>query len=355
MEAARKSIVLLKNKNDFLPLNKKKIKKIAVVGELADIENLGDKGSSRVYPPYVITPLQGIKKEVGNSVKLIFDEGGDPDDIAEIAKDADVIVIVVGFTYKDEGENMTFGGGDREFLTLSHEDEELILTLSKINENCIVVMECGSAIITERWRKHVPAILMAWYPGMEGGTALADILFGNTNPSGKLPIVFPKSLDQLPFFDANTKEIEYGYYHGYRLMDKEEYEPAFPFGFGLSYTSFHYNNLEINSEEIQAGEKVEISVDIKNEGTMRGEEIIQVYVGYPESPIDRPKKELKVFKRIELEQNKSKTISFMMDSKDLAYYNSDKKKWEVEKGTHTVYVGPSSLEQDLLKKTFIIS
>jgi beta-glucosidase len=196
---------------------------------------------------------------------------------------------------------------------------------------------------------------MAWYPGMEGGTALADVLFGNINPSGKLPIIFPKSLDQLPFFDANTKEIEYGYYHGYRLMDKEEYEPAFPFGFGLSYTYYQYKNLEIISEEIQTGEEVEISVDIKNEGTRRGEEIVQVYVGYPESPIDRPKKELKEFKRIELEPNKTKTISFTIDSKDLAYYNSDKQKWVIEQGTHTIYVGSSSLEQDLLKKTFIIS
>jgi len=355
LEAAKKSIVLLKNKNDFLPVDKNTAKKIVVVGELADIENLGDKGSSRVYPPYVITPLQGIKEEVGDSIEVIYDEREDPDESAELVKDADAVVIVVGFTYKDEGENMTFAGGDRESLSLSPEDEKLILRLSKANDKCIVVMEGGSAIITEKWRKKVPAILMAWYPGMEGGTALADILFGNNNPSGKLPMVFPKSQDQLPFFDANTKEIEYGYYHGYRLMDKEGYEPAFPFGFGLSYTSYQYNNLEIKREEIQIGEDVEINVDLKNEGTMRGEEVIQVYVGYPESRIERPKKELKGFRRIELESNETKTVSFTVNSKELAYYNPEDHQWIVERGIHTIYVGPSSNEQDLLKKTFIIS
>ena len=355
LETARKSMVLLKNSNEMLPLNKENLKKIAVVGELADTENLGDKGSSRVYPPYVITPLQGIKSAVEDKVEIIYDEGKNSETTKEVVRDADVVIIIVGFTYKDEGENMTFVGGDRTSLSLNEKDEDLIRTLSESSDNCIVIMEGGSAIITEEWREKVPAILMAWYPGMEGGTALADIIFGKINPSGKLPIVFPKSLNQLPYFSAETKEIEYGYYHGYRLMDKEDHTPAFPFGFGLSYTSYQYNNVKIDKREIQRGDELEVSVDIKNKGTMKGEEIIQLYVGYPDSPVDRPHKELKGFTRVSLSPNETKTVSLNVNSKDLAYYDSEIEKWIIEKGTYTIYIGPSSRETDLLTQKFTIS
>jgi beta-glucosidase len=355
LEAARKSIVLLKNENDLLPLKKKSIKKIAVVGKLADTENLGDKGSSRVYPPYVITPLEGIRSAVNENANVIYDDGKKLKNAKKISKDADVVIIVVGFTYKDEGENMTFGGGDRASLTLSEEDEELIISLPKINNNCIVIMEGGSAIITEKWKEQVPTILMAWYPGMEGGTALADILFGNINPSGKLPLVFPKSSDQLPFFDATTKQIEYGYYHGYKLMDKEGYEPAFPFGYGLSYTNYEYKNLQIKSSRIKQGGSLEISVEITNTGMLRGEEIAQLYIGYNNSAVDRPKKDLKGFKRVLLAPQETKTILFRLNSKELAYYDPEERKWIIEKAEYIVYVGPSSRESDLLRASFQIS
>ncbi|TFF96210.1 MAG: glycosyl hydrolase [Promethearchaeota archaeon] len=355
LEAARKSIVLLKNSNEILPLQKNDIKKIAIIGDLANTENLGDKGSSRVYPPYVITPLQGIKNEVGDNIKVIYDEGRNPSETIDNVKDSDAIIIVVGFTHKDEGENMTFGGGDRDSLTLKPKDEKLILKLTKSFDNCIVIMEGGSAIITEKWRQRVPAIIMAWYPGMEGGTALAEIIFGNTNPSGKLPIVFPKSLDQLPYFDAKTKEIEYGYYHGYRLMEKEGYEPAFPFGFGLSYTSYKYDNLKIHNNKIHKEEDIMVSIDITNTGKIEGEEVVQLYVGYPNSTIERPKKELKGFSRIILSPQETKNISFSVKPEELAYYDSKEKKWIIEDGQYIVYVGSSSQRKDLLKQTFTIS
>ncbi len=355
LEAARKSIVLLKNVGNLLPLKKESIKKIAVVGKLADMENIGDKGSSRLYPPYVITPLQGIKKALGDSIEVVYNEGKSLTKTKEITKDADIVVIVVGFTWKQEGENMTFAGGDRDTLSLSEDDENLILTLSESCDRCIVVLEGGSAIITERWRQNVPVIIMAWYPGIEGGTAIADIILGNINPSGKLPTVFPKSSEQLPFFDSSTLEIKYDYYHGYKLMDKRGFEPAFPFGYGLSYNTYEYKNLRINKSEIKKGEKIEISFDITNKGDLNGDEIVQLYIGYENSSVDRPKKELKGFTRVNLESQETKKVSLNLDSNDLAYYNTETKQWVVEQIKHIIYVGPSSRASDLLEASFQIS
>jgi beta-glucosidase len=250
---------------------------------------------------------------------------------------------------------MTFAGGDRDTLYLSEDDENLILTLSESCDNCIVVIEGGSAVIMERWRKKVPAIIMAWYPGMEGGTAIADIILGKINPSGKLPIVFPKSSEQLPFFDSSAKKIEYGYYHGYKLMDKKGYEPAFPFGYGLSYNTYEYKNLRLNKPKIKIGEKIEITVDITNKGDLNGDEIVQLYIGYENSSVDRPKKELKGFTRVNLEPQETKTVSLNLDSNDLTYYNIENKQWVVEQIKYFIYVGPSSRASDLLEASFQIS
>ncbi|MGV9197795.1 MAG: glycoside hydrolase family 3 protein, partial [Promethearchaeia archaeon] len=266
LEAARKSIVLLKNKKNSLPLDQENIEKIAVLGKLANTPNIGDKGSSRVYPPYVVTPLEGCKKLVGATVEVIYCEGDDYDEASNVAKNADVAIIVAGYTDKDEGEYVASKGGDRDSLRLKPEEENLILRASEVNENTIVILEGGSAIITENWREKVQGILMGWYPGMEGGTALAEILFGEVNPSAKLPMVFPKSEDQLPYFDKDAKSIEYGYYHGYRLMDKEGFSPAFPFGYGLSFTQYAYNNLKIDKKSIRDDDELTISVDVTNSG-----------------------------------------------------------------------------------------
>ncbi|TXT64701.1 MAG: Thermostable beta-glucosidase B [Promethearchaeota archaeon] len=355
LEAAQKSIVLLKNEHHFLPLKSSSLKKIVVIGQLATMKNLGDKGSSRVYPPYVVTPLEGIQKAVGEDIEVVYDNGKNLQKVKQVCMDADAVVIVVGFTYKEEGENMTFGGGDRDSLRLTEYDEHLILSLSEVFNNCIVVMEGGSAIITEKWRQNIPAILMVWYPGMEGGTALADLIFGKVNPSGKLPIVFPKNLEQLPHFDSKTKEIEYGYYHGYRLMDKEGYEPAFPFGYGLSYTTYTYKNLRLSKHKISPEESLEIKIDITNSGTIKGEEIAQLYIGYNNSSVDRPLRDLKGFARISLNSQETKTISLHLNPKDLSYYDSKTQKWVLEEITYSVYVGPSSQETDFLEATFEIS
>jgi len=347
-------MVLLKNENKILPLNKKKIKNIAVIGKLADIANLGDFGSSRVYPSYVVTPLEGIKKLVGDSINITYDKGNQIENTSQLVKDSDVVIIVVGYTHKDEGEFVFSKGGDRTSLTLRSQDEELISSIAAINKNCIVVLEGGSAIITEAWREKVAAIIMAWYPGMEGGTALGEIIFGDTNPSGKLPMVFPKFPEQLPFFDKSARHIEYGYYHGYKLMEKEGWEPAFPFGFGLSYTSFSYKNPKVDKETITKDGEIKVGVDITNTGDMAGEEICQLYIGYKDSSVERAIKDLKGFTKIKLNPGETKTAAIILKAEDLAYYDMEKAQWIVEPIEYIVNIGPSSRTEDLLTKTFKI-
>ncbi len=356
LEAARKSIVLLKNDNNILPLDKNKVKKVSIVGKLANMENTGDYGSSRVYPPHVITPLEGINKIAGDSIEITYNDGKNVQQACEEVRNSDVVIIVVGYTYKDEGEYVVVGskGGDRDFLTLREVDEELILNLSESNPNCIVIIEGGSAVIMEKWKENVRAILMAWYPGMEGGLAMGEVIFGCINPCAKLPMVFPKSQDQLPYFDKNAKEIEYGYYHGYRLMDREQYQPAFPFGFGLSYTTYSYDNLRLSKSQVKKGEIIEIKVDISNTGKMMGEEIVQLYIGYVNSSIDRPVKELRGFGKVALNPGETKTYSFTLKTDDLAYYNENKKEWIIEEIIYSVLVGPLSKEDDLLQSQFSI-
>ncbi len=355
-EVAIKSMVLLKNDPRVLPLDRNKIRTIAVIGKLADKANIGDIGSSKVRPPYVVTPLAGITGRAGAAVKIIYERGDHLDAAKLAARNADAVVIVAGLTAKNEGEFLPVPlikiGGDRINLDLPKDQEELVLAIAPEHKNCVVVLEGGSAITMERWRDKVPAILMAWYPGMEGGNAIADILFGEANPSGKLPCVFPKSTDQLPFFDNHAKEIEYGYYHGYRLFDKKGLEPAFAFGFGLSYTTYQYSNLRLDRAEIGRNGKLVASVDIKNAGTMAGEEIVQLYVGYNGSKVDRPVKDLKGFVKLALQPGETKTATIEVKAEDLAYYDVSQKAWEIEPIEYTVYVGPSSRQKDLRSASF---
>jgi beta-glucosidase len=196
----------------------------------------------------------------------------------------------------------------------------------------------------EEWKHKVPTILMAWYSGMEGGHALADILFGKVNPSGKLPFTIPKDPAHLPYFKIDIDEIEYGYYHGYTLMEKKSIEPSFPFGFGLSYTEYSYKNLRVESSE----DKIIVSVEVSNIGAIAGEEIVQLYVGFENSSVDRPLKLLRGFKRVALKPKETKTASIDVKKKDLAWYNPDNKEWEVESIEYTIYIGSSSKNEDLL-------
>jgi beta-glucosidase len=239
-EAERKSIVLLKNEKAALPLERDQVSSIAVLGPFADTPNIGDKGSSVVRPPYVVTPLAGLREKVGKNVQLRYDPGEKIDVAEKLAGQTDAAVVVVGCNWMDEGE-----AHDRLNLNLSASQEQLVKAVAAANKRTIVVVEAGGAVVMESWKDKVPAILMAWYPGMEGGNAIAEIILGLANPSGKLPLLFPKSENQLPEFNSRAKTSQYGYYHGYRWFDKQKLEPAFPFGFGLSYTKFQYSNLRL--------------------------------------------------------------------------------------------------------------
>ena len=357
-EAAQKSIVLLKNEcltdspRRILPIDSAHVRRIAVIGKLAALPNIGDKGSSMVRPPYVITPLEGIRAVAPRECAITYSDGRDIDKAVDMARKADVAVIVAGYTHRDEGERILHKGGDRDTLMLKPRDETLISRIAAANPNTVVALMGGSAIITESWREKVPAILMAWYPGMEGGNALADILFGKVNPSAKLPCVFPKSESQLPLFDKRANSVEYGYFHGYRLMDREGNTPAFPFGFGLSYTTYAYKNLQLDQREVGVDGTLRVSVDIANTGNIAGEEVAQLYVGYDGSLVERPFKDLKGFSKVLLAPGQTRQGTFVLPVKHLAYYDEEHSSWIVEPITYTVYVGSSSRMEDLLSVQF---
>jgi beta-glucosidase len=359
-EAAIKSMVLLKNNpvdgTPLLPLAAAALNRVAVVGRLAALPNTGDHGSSQVRPPYVVTPLEGIRAALGDAIAVNFDDGQDLAAATRTAGGADVAVVVVGYTFQDEGEYMgsmfQARGGDRAQLTLHRRDEALVQAVAAANPRTVVILVGGSAIVAEAWRAQVPAILMAWYAGMEGGHALADLLLGHANPSGKLPCVFPRSADHLPFFDAAADEIEYGYFHGYRLLDMDGHEPAFPFGFGLSYTNYAYSNLHLSGEAITPGSTLVASVDVTNTGSRGGQEVAQLYVSYRGSAVERPVRELKGFARVSLAPGETASVSFPLPARSLAYYDEARATWVVEPITYVVSVGGSSRAQDLLSAEF---
>ncbi len=348
LEVARKSIVLLRNENRVLPLARDGVRHIAVFGALADMANLGDRGSSQVRPPDAVTPLAGIRQRAGDSVEVSYERGDDLTRAAKAAQEADVAIVVVGLTGRDEGEAMPVVkiGGDREDLALRRSSIALIEAVAEAAPKCVVVLEGGSAVLVSGWRDKVDAILMAWYPGMEGGTAIAEVLFGDVNPGGKLPLTFPLSNEQLPFFDKRAKTVEYGYYHGYRLFDRQDLEPAYPFGFGLSYTEFRYDGLELAQREIASDGILTASVKVINTGSMAGEEIVQVYIGFGNSSVERAPKELKAFARVHLEPGESRTVGFTVAAADLAYWD-EPSGWKVEEMEYEVLVGSSSRDVHL--------
>ena len=354
-EVEQKAIVMLKNNESALPLYRNEIKSILVMGKLADQKNLGDKGSSAVRPPYVIKPLDGIRNNAGN-VEVFYESGSNMDRAKTLAKKVDAVVVVAGFTWRDEGEYIKElrYGGDRENLGLPKDQVKLIKEISEENDRVIVMIEAGSAVTMESWKDKVNGILMVWYPGLEGGNAMADILFGDVNPSGKTPCIFPKSKDQLPYFSNKVKKIKYERYHGYRRFDKNNDEPAFPFGFGLSYTKYKYDNLKLSDSEINKDGEINISVNVTNSGQVAGEEIVQLYVGYKNPKLDRPVKDLKGFTRTALEPGETKTVTMNIQANDLAYYDTGSKSWQVEQIEYIVYAGPSSNEKDLLTDVFKI-
>ena len=351
LEAAEKSAVLLSN-NGCLPLSLDKTKRLAVLGKLATFENTGDNGSSRVRPPYVVTALEGLTRRWGADAIVTGDED-DLDGARAATASADAAIIIVGNTAEDEGEfipgDLTLGqeshgsnrpaiGGDRLNLGLRAEQIALIEAASATGTPVIVVIVSGSAILVEGWHDKVGAILQTFYAGMEGGTALARLLLADSVPSGKLPFTVARSIDDYPFFDINAASIEYGYYHGYTLADKAGTTPRFAFGHGLSYAKFSYRALKARV----SGDVVMVSVAVCNESETGADEVVQAYIGFPGTSVERPAKLLKAFQRVWVEAGETRIVDMVIPIADLRWRDPATHSWKLESGDYRVMVGGSS-------------
>jgi beta-glucosidase len=338
-EVARESIVLLKNAGGALPVDRAQVGSVVVVGSLAAVANLGDTGSSNVAPTTAVSPLDGITAGAG-AVPVTHVAGPvfSPADQAAIAA-AGAAVVVVGLTAADEGESIV-GAGDRVGLDLPGGQDQLVADVAALNPRTIVVLE-GSGPVTMPWLGDVAAVLMAWYPGQQGGTAIADVLFGDVSPSGHLPLTFPVAEADLPPFDNVSTAVTYGAYHGYRWLDRNGVAALFPFGFGLSYTTFEYADLRIAPTTLSPWGRLHVTVDVTNTGGVAGDEVVQLYVSYPGSAVDHAVRDLAAFARVHLEPGQTRTVPLEVRAADLAYWDVGAAAWTVEPITYDVHVGPS--------------
>jgi len=358
-KAATESIVLLKNAGDLLPLNPSKIHSVVVIGPNAAVARTGGGGSSLVTPKYSIAPLKSIQDRAGQSLQVSYAlgvsmEGEDPSKDTPVAREqlrneavsaaakADAAIIVVGRSPALESEDF-----DIKSLDLPAGQDDLIEAVSKANKNTVVVINAGGPVVMTRWIAQVPAVLDLWYGGQEGGNAIADILFGDANPSGKLPVSFVKQWKDSPaygHYPGENLQVEYaeGIYVGYRYFDKQKVEPLFPFGYGLSYTRFDYSDLKVSPNKVSPGKPVEVSLSVRNSGSRAGAEVVELYVHDGHSSVDRPIKELKGFSRINLAPGEIKDVHFTLDRSAMAFYSTVKKDWATEPGQFDVLVGPSS-------------
>ncbi len=353
--AALEGTVLLKN-SGILPLQNPK--KIAVAGRYADKINVGDHGSSSVYAPYTVTPYKGLCNVYGKN-RVVLCEGTSLTPKESEISACDAIIVCVGSDYRQEGENLAnFSksdkvqergmGGDRYSLRIPADEVALIRHACAISKNVIVNIIGGSAYIIEEWKDSVQAILHSFYGGMEGGNALAKLISGAENPSGHLPFTMAVSEDDYPPFlfpGDKTRDIDYGFYHGYTLLDKEGKRAAFPFGFGLSYTSFAFQRVSAKAKE----DCVEISLTVKNKGERGGKSVVQIYAG---APGERARKLLKGFKKVFVPAGESVKVLIRIDKNDLKFYNPDTGDYYLA-DCYDFYIGQDS--EDAENKTFKIN
>jgi beta-glucosidase len=347
-QAALESMVLLENRDGALPFDDGSLTSLVIAGRLANTPNLGDVGSSDVSPTHTATPLEGLADRASGTVTHVApDDALSPEDADAVAA-ADAAVVVVGLTAEDEGESIPGRpGGDRQHMRLSEEHVGLVEAVAELNPRTIVVLQGGSAITVEGWVANVQALVMSWYAGMEGGTALATLLFGDASFSGKLPVSVPVAEADLPAFDNVSETVTYDYFHGYRHLDRSGTLPRYPFGYGLSYTTFAYDNLTLDSASLGPGDILMVSVDVTNTGAVAGEEVAQLYVGYDGSAVERPVRDLKAFARVSLAPGETRSVAFEVPVHDLAYWDAGAGGWVVEALDHTVYVGGSSRDLPL--------
>lgn len=346
-DAARKSVILLKNQQNILPLNKNTIKKIAVIGPNADKGNLNCFGSSETTPPYSISVRKGLTNKLG-SAKVLFANGCDMNSTSTsgyeaaktIAAQADVVVFVGGLDDTQEGEAYSYGNDRKNGVPdLPGKQQDLINQLALVNPNIIVVLQSGGVCSVHKCLSNIKGFLYSFYAGMEAGTAIADVLFGDYNPAGRMPVTMPTGLSQLPAWDDDFTN-DFGC--GYRWFDEKKFTPEYAFGFGLSYTQFEYSNLKLSAKSFNAGAPVTLSVDVKNNGRLAGEEVVQLYISNKNTTVWMPKKELKGFERVSLVSGEKKMVTFTLTAEDFYYWNSTNSKYEILPGAYACLVGGSS-------------
>ena len=372
LEVAKKSIVLLKNKNNTLPL-KKKGQKIGLIGPLAADKN-SPLGNWRIAAENntAVSVLEGMQMYKGNS--LIHTQGvrlvdkipaGFHEEVAinttdrtgfeaavKLAKNVDVVVMVLGEYGFQSGE-----GRSRSKLGLPGLQQELLEKVAAVNSNIVLVVMNGRPLILNWAADNVPAIVEAWHLGTQSGNAIAQVLYGDYNPSGKLPMSFPRSVGQLPLYynhkstgrpGADGEDAGSVFWSHY---GDEKNSPLFPFGFGLSYTQFEYSQMQLSATTLNRGESITASVEVKNTGKVKGKEVVQLYLQDPYASATRPIKELKGFQMVELDPGEGKQVSFTITEADLKFYNA-KQVWEAESGTFHLFIGSDSTVKE--KQSFIL-
>ncbi|WP_347145529.1 glycoside hydrolase family 3 C-terminal domain-containing protein [Parabacteroides goldsteinii] len=372
-------IVLLQNRNDLLPIDLNRAKRIAVIGENAIKMMTVGGGSSSLKVKYELSPLDGIRKRVGDQAEVIYARGyvGDPSGeyngvksgqdledsrspeelIAEavaVAKEADYVIFIGGL---NKSAHQDCEDADRKELGLSYGQDKVITALAKANKNLIVVNISGNAIAMP-WVKEVPAIVQAWYLGSEAGSAIASVLTGDVNPSGKLPFTFPASLqdvgahklgeypgtprsDGSPIVDQKYNE---GIFVGYRWADKEKTKPLFSFGHGLSYTTFAYGKAVADKKVMGQDETLTITLPVTNTGCREGSEVIQLYISDLKSSLPRPVKELKGFSKIKLAPGETREVTFTIGKEALSFFDDTRHEWVAEPGKFEAWIGASSTD-----------
>ena len=380
LEAAQKSIVLLKNAGDLLPLHPQT--RLAVIGHLAAIANTGDGGSSNTVSAHIVTPLEGVQTGFAH---VTYDNGYDLERAKELARAAEAVLLVVGYTKADEGEfvspDTTSGlrslfpapstpaeaqiaasvasglaaraeasgafsrGGDRASLRLRPADELLIQAVASVNQNVIVAVMSGSAVLMNIWEDAVSAVALLWYPGMEGGHALSDVLLGRVNPSGKLPFSIAEVDAHYPHFDRGATTVSYDLWHGYRKLERDGNAAAYPFGFGLSYTTYAFSDLQLE----QRPNRVTATLKVTNTGQNPGEEIVQLYVAALDSKVERPVKELKAFARVALQPSQTSTVTLNIPISSLEYFDEQLGDFTLEPTEYEFIVAQHSADANALR------
>ena len=378
-QIGEEGIVLLQNKNNVLPIDLNRAKKIAVIGENAVKMMTVGGGSSSLKVKYELSPLDGIRKRVGDKAEVVYARGyvGDPSGeyngvksgqdlednrspeelIAEavaVAKEADYVIFIGGL---NKSAHQDCEDADRKELGLSYGQDQVITALAQANKNLILVNISGNAIAMP-WVKDVPAIVQAWYLGSEAGNAIASVLVGDVNPSGKLPFTFPVSLQDVgahrlgeypgtPRNDGSSivdEKYNESIFVGYRWADKQKVKPLFSFGHGLSYTTFEYGKITADKKTITKNEPITFTLTVKNTGNREGAEVVQLYVSDKKSSLPRPVKELKGFQKVYLQPGEIKQISFTIGTDALSFFNDGKHEWVAEPGQFEILIGASSTD-----------